>query len=451
VKKGLATGDNRRFYCREIEGRGNYELVDHSRIMSSTQLASLSEQERLHGVDPEQHDGRYLVPLDKGENAEIERGWLPNYYVKHKFYVDWSERTVQDLYALGGMRNPHYQFRQGISFSWTGFYAPTFRLNTGYVFDQSSSCIFQNEYEIELLLAILASRTAKYVTKVFCDHTVNSTASVIERIVIPAPGMQGTDDIQSLARRIIDKQMQDPRYDYVHSEQKQINALVYRAYGLSDNTIRDIELWYCRRYRTLAEIEGFIVEVQAKYAAHLARCQRILEKPPSYWRSNPILELVAEGESNTLEFKETLEYAVRTRERDANVRLSSLKTLAGFLNADGGTLLIGVNDAGEIKGIQRDLRYMGRINYDRYEQLIRNYLRDRFEPSPIGKVSISFEELQEGTVCRVDVSVSEEIVHLDGEIYVRDGNKTQKLEGRDRTEWIRQRGNRTRETDQPAG
>ena len=138
---------------------------------------------------------------------------------------------------------------------------------------------------------------------------------------------------------------------------------------------------------------------------------------------------VQEGPQNYLK-KETLEYSVDTRQRSPDVLKASLKTIAGFLNADGGTLLIGVSDSGEIKGLQKDFRCMGRIDKDRFELHIRNYLRDRFAPSPIGKVNISFQELSEGTVCRVDVQPSEGIINLDDEVYVRDGNKTQKLEGR---------------------
>ena len=124
---------------------------------------------------------------------------------------------------------------------------------------------------------------------------------------------------------------------------------------------------------------------------------------------------------------------------------SSLKTIAGLLNADGGTLLIGVSDAGEIKGIARDLRTMGRnANNDRFELKIRNFIsgqNSKFNPEATGKVSISFEELGEGTICRVDVEPfpKPEVLHFDDDVYVRDGNQTLKLEGRALTDWIQRR------------
>ncbi len=156
-----------------------------------------------------------------------------------------------------------------------------------------------------------------------------------------------------------------------------------------------------------------------------------------------ISQLIAQGEGHALEFKETLEYDVdvKVNKNNKDVLLSALKTIAGLLNSNGGTLLIGVNDSGEIKGIERDLSTMKHGDNDRFEQKIRNCMRDRFSPQPIGKVKISFEKFTEGTICRVDVPANKDIIHLDGDIYIRDGNTTQKPEGRNRTDWIQKREN----------
>ena len=152
-----------------------------------------------------------------------------------------------------------------------------------------------------------------------------------------------------------------------------------------------------------------------------------------------ISELIKKGESQILEFKETLEYDTKENKKNGDVLFSSLKTIAGFLNAKSGTLLIGVDDSCNIKGIERDFSIMKRGNNDRLEQKIRSCLKDRFKPRPIGNVNISFHNSAEGTICRVDVHASQEIVHLDNEVYVRDGNTTQKLEGQSLTDWIEQR------------
>lgn len=71
----------------------------------------------------------------------------------------------------------------------------------------------------------------------------------------------------------------------------------------------------------------------------------------------PIPNLITQGESHTLEFKETLQWSVKKEEHAPYLQKESLRTIAAFLNTEGGTLLIGVSDSGEINGIARDLPY----------------------------------------------------------------------------------------------
>ena len=65
-------------------------------------------------------------------------------------------------------------------------------------------------------------------------------------------------------------------------------------------------------------------------------------------------ELLEYGESNTIEFKSTLRINLHTKKTDSRMELAVLKTLAGFLNTDGGSLIIGVSDDGVPLGIKFD-------------------------------------------------------------------------------------------------
>ncbi len=62
-------------------------------------------------------------------------------------------------------------------------------------------------------------------------------------------------------------------------------------------------------------------------------------------------DLIDTGESNTLEFKSTLLTNLQTGEPDKRIEKAVLKTITAFLNTDGGTLLVGVEDDGNIRGI----------------------------------------------------------------------------------------------------
>jgi len=165
-----------------------------------------------------------------------------------------------------------------------------------------------------------------------------------------------------------------------------------------------------------------------------------------------VSKLIECGEGHNVEFKETLEYDVKLNRHNPNLNKECLRTIAAFLNTDGGTLLIGVKDNGEVTGIDQDLQYVQRKNRDGFELKLRSLMRNRFAPFPSGKVKLNFEKLAKGTVCRIDVDQASlnQIIHLDNEVYIRDGNMTVKLTGRDLTDWIQQRsqaGNTTAENE----
>jgi Putative DNA-binding domain len=65
-------------------------------------------------------------------------------------------------------------------------------------------------------------------------------------------------------------------------------------------------------------------------------------------------EMIAQGESGKLEFKSTLRWDMKAGKTNPAVERASLKTICAFLNATGGTLLIGVRDDGSIEGIESD-------------------------------------------------------------------------------------------------
>jgi len=67
-----------------------------------------------------------------------------------------------------------------------------------------------------------------------------------------------------------------------------------------------------------------------------------------------VLALIRYGESPNLEFKSTLRTNLKTGKAGKEIELAWLKSVVGFLNTDGGVLLIGVNDGGEVVGIAAD-------------------------------------------------------------------------------------------------
>lgn len=460
VKQGLATADNQ-YYLRKRAGvRGSYEILDESKLLSDEQIANLTEDEKRNGVDPSEYGGRHFVPYDKGGESDASGGWLPNYYVPTGYFMDWSKAavnrlrtaTIADVKRRKGeqdkirqsdettkaavIRSPQHYFAEGITFSRTGVYAPTYRLGSSSVFDTEGSAIFSHGLSPRILLGLLSSLFLRYQIKVFIDHTVHAQVDDLKEVMIPKNLDRQENELRSVVEQIVKKQKVNLQYPYHLNEQKEIDKLVHQLYGLTPEQIREVEIWYCRRYPLLAEAQGFTSETRKKYADHFARCERILSKPPEYWQSKPVLALVAAGESAQLEFKETLEANNRTGEPLPGLMLSVLKTIAAFLNTNGGTLLIGVSDSGEIKGLKLDLNLCGQPTLDRFELKLHDLIKARLK-APVGSYTIQFEHLSEGDVCRIDVEARPGVIFVDDkDVYVRVGNRTEKLEGPRLAEWI---------------
>jgi ATP-dependent Lon protease len=67
-----------------------------------------------------------------------------------------------------------------------------------------------------------------------------------------------------------------------------------------------------------------------------------------------IQQVVRMGEGPRIEFKSTLRWNLEADREDKKIEHGSLKTMVAFLNSEGGTLLIGVEDNGNILGIEHD-------------------------------------------------------------------------------------------------
>jgi type I restriction enzyme R subunit len=156
-------------------------------------------------------------------------------------------------------------------------------------------------------------------------------------------------------------------------------------------------------------------------------------------------ELIKRGESKTLEFKSTLRWNLKeNRQDDRGVTYAVLKTIAAFLNTEGGDLLIGVADDGAIVGIEKD-----QIEHDdkfmrHLAQVVRNGLGDRAGTCIDPKCQV----VQGKTICVVSCRRSPEPVFLkwkgleataEGDFYVRSGPGTVKLSPESAREYIRMR------------
>jgi len=157
----------------------------------------------------------------------------------------------------------------------------------------------------------------------------------------------------------------------------------------------------------------------------------------------PTEDLMAAGESRNVEFKSTARLNLVTNQRDAAIELTVVKTVAGFLNAHGGTLLIGVADDATARGLQDDYIATGNRGRDGYENFLTTLLNNRIGGPAVANVSITFDSVDGHDVCRLDAKSSSEPVFVtndkgDSDLYVRLNNSTRLLNTADALKYVRQ-------------
>lgn len=157
-----------------------------------------------------------------------------------------------------------------------------------------------------------------------------------------------------------------------------------------------------------------------------------------------VIELLRVGESQTVEFKATARWNRHAGRTDKRIEHAIAKTVCGFLNAEGGKLLIGVDDEATVLGLAQDLQTLGsKPDKDGYELFLRQLLDNSLSVPTAGIVYISFEHVHDTEICVVSASSSRKPVfakpHEGGnvptEFWVRVGNATKQLYGDDMLEY----------------
>jgi hypothetical protein len=120
-----------------------------------------------------------------------------------------------------------------------------------------------------------------------------------------------------------------------------------------------------------------------------------------------------------------------------------LKTVSGFMNAEGGTLLIGVADDGTVPGLAPDYATLGsKGNRDGYELFLSQLFETNLSGAAGTLVRVQFEVVNGVDVCRIAVAASARPVFArttdskdPSDFWVRIGNSTRQLIGSDMVDY----------------
>ena len=198
----------------------------------------------------------------------------------------------------------------------------------------------------------------------------------------------------------------------------------------------------------LSELQDTIDQLKTELSLNPKNANVILDKFESIQSplkqlspEDLILSLIRKGESKHIEFKETFSKSVDPQKplfgkKDLEVEKSSLKNIVGFLNADGGTLLIGVTDKGEIKGVDDDFF----VTADKYLHNFKNAINSKIGSEFYSLIDYDLFNITGHHVLRVECKAASKACFYNGtEFFVRTNPATDKLEGAKLIDYIKER------------
>jgi len=160
-------------------------------------------------------------------------------------------------------------------------------------------------------------------------------------------------------------------------------------------------------------------------------------------------ELINQGENSSLELKTTLRWDLKTNQINKKLEEVILKTIAAFSNGEGGTLIIGVTDDGEIEGLHHDYATFSDGDKDKFEIHLRNLLNKEYGIDfSTNNLKISFPEIEEKELCLIEIKqglkpIYTTITETSGsktlKFYIRSGNSSQEVPLSEIAEFISKR------------
>jgi predicted HTH transcriptional regulator len=201
------------------------------------------------------------------------------------------------------------------------------------------------------------------------------------------------------------------------------------------------ELW------KLDNFELFLQERRRMLAEEL---NDFLEKLTKTEESNievSIDQIITEGESEELEFKSSIRWNYKAEMVDKKMENVIMKSICAFGNGQGGKLIIGVDDEGEILGLDYDFNSLGG-DKDKFELHLRNLINDNFgKVFATNNIKINFETINDNDICVMEIKKSIKPLYVEisennqkaKRFYVRSGNTSQELSIEDINEYISSR------------
>ncbi len=119
---------------------------------------------------------------------------------------------------------------------------------------------------------------------------------------------------------------------------------------------------------------------------------------------NGLSEMLKAGENDHVEFKSSLRWDYKQNQMNKSLENVILKTIAAFLNTDGGVLIIGVDDSGSILGLENDYETVSKKTSDGFILTLTNLINQHLGKRVHKFINLEIVKHYDKDICAVTVS-----------------------------------------------
>ena len=153
-------------------------------------------------------------------------------------------------------------------------------------------------------------------------------------------------------------------------------------------------------------------------------------------------EEIREGETDRVEFKASTRNFEGKRDKELEKRI--VKSICGFLNKDGGKLLIGVDDASNVVGLEKVYKTLGnRSSQDRFRRHLSTIIKNWIGKSYFWYLKTDFHKIDGRDISETVVTKSSEPVYTKKrkgkKFWVRNETSTETLSFSEAEKYIQHR------------
>ena len=180
-----------------------------------------------------------------------------------------------------------------------------------------------------------------------------------------------------------------------------------------------------------------------RYVGYLNNLKAVKDNSKIFRQTPDMNDLLGKKENESLEFKSSFRWDLRGNKLNKSLEHAVMKTVAAFMNTNGGHLVIGIDDGKNMVGLEKDFATLVKKDSDGFENHFGNIFHNVIGPTFRHYVNISHVSVSGKPCCILSVSPSNNPVYLKSddneEFYIRTGNATTALKLSEANKYIRTR------------